>query len=148
MKTLPLILIFLFSIFAAPVLAQTKDVNEIRARDIGHQLRCVVCQNESIEESNAELAVDMREIVRDRIAAGDSDFEVVEYMRARYGDYVLLKPPVQSNTYVLWFMPVALVIAFLVWFALRAKEPETVKSEADLSDEDNALLGRLMEDET
>ena len=83
---------------------------ELRARELSRELRCLVCQNQSIAESNAPLAADLRRIVRERIAAGESDAEVLDYMVARYGDWVLLKPPLKSTTYVLWFGPTLLLL--------------------------------------
>ncbi|GAA0586512.1 cytochrome c-type biogenesis protein [Caenispirillum bisanense] len=85
-------------------------VLENRARDISKQLRCVVCQNENIDESNAELARDMRLLVRDRLVQGDSDGAILDYMVDRYGDYVLLEPPFKASTYALWFGPVIFVL--------------------------------------
>ena len=78
-------------------------VLEARAREIGRALRCVVCQNQSIDDSTAEVAHDMRRAVRERLAAGDSDAQVMDFMVARYGDYVLLKPPFKTRTLALWF---------------------------------------------
>jgi len=78
---------------------------ESRARIISRELRCVVCQSQSIDDSNAPLAKDMRIIVRERLVAGDSDEEVFQYLVDRYGDYVLLKPRVQKNTIFLWAAP-------------------------------------------
>ena len=86
-------------------------VLEERARDISRQLRCVVCQNQSIDESTAPLARDLRLIIRERLVAGDSNQEVVTFVVDRYGDFVLLKPPFQGDTYVLWFGP---FIIFLI----------------------------------
>lgn len=86
-------------------------VLEERARDISRQLRCVVCQNQSIDESTAPLARDLRLIIRERLVAGDSNKEVVTFVVDRYGDFVLLKPPFQGDTYVLWFGP---FIIFLI----------------------------------
>ncbi len=108
--------------FAAPVLAVDPDealddpALEHRARDISRQLRCVVCQNQSIDASNAPLAKDMRLLVRERLVAGDSDEAIVAYLVARYGDYVLLKPPVQTNTLLLWAAP-AVIFAFAAGMA-------------------------------
>ena len=82
---------------------------ESRARAIGQELRCLVCQNQSIDDSDATLARDLRVIVRERITAGDSDQQVLDFVTARYGNYVLLKPPFQSNTYLLWFLPFTLM---------------------------------------
>jgi len=148
MRPLLLILLMLATALATSATAQISEAEEDRARDIGHQLRCVVCQNQSIEESEAGLALDMKVIVRERVAAGDSNAEVVAYMRDRYGDYVLLKPPVQSNTYVLWFLPAGLVLLGLGWFALRSKRQSSVEISADISDTDQALLDKLMADDT
>ncbi len=84
---------------------------EERARYIGRQLRCVKCRNQSIFDSNASIARDLRVVVRERITAGESDSEILDYVSARYGDYVLLKPPVAAHTYALWLAPFALVLA-------------------------------------
>lgn len=85
---------------------------ENRAREIGRGLRCVVCQNQAIDDSNAEVARDMRRAVRERLVAGDSDAQVFDYMVARYGDYVLLKPPFKARTLVLWLgAPLVLLLA-------------------------------------
>ncbi len=83
---------------------------ETRARAISKELRCLVCQNESIDDSNADLAHDLRVIVRQRLVAGDSDDQVKQYVVARYGNYVLLKPPFDPETYVLWFGPLILLV--------------------------------------
>lgn len=81
---------------------------EARARAIGKELRCLVCQNESIDDSNADLAHDLRVIVRQRLLAGDTDEQARQYIVARYGEYVLLKPPFDTETYLLWFGPLIL----------------------------------------
>jgi cytochrome c-type biogenesis protein CcmH len=93
---------------------------EARAEQIGHQLRCLVCQNESIEDSNADLAKDLRGKVRARIAAGDSDDATTSWVVARYGDFVRLRPPFTAATAVLWGSPVLAVLAGL-GFALVAR---------------------------
>ena len=138
------ILIFWLGL-ATTAFAQTSP-EEQRARDIGAQLRCVVCQNQSIEDSDAQLAQDMRLVVREQIASGASDDAVIEYIRESYGDYVLLKPPVQSNTYVLWFLPALLVLLSLAWFTFCPKHQEATVSIDPLTEEDEALLKSLMED--
>lgn len=84
---------------------------EARAREISRDLRCLVCRNESIDESNAPLARDLRLVVRERLTAGDTDAEVITHVRERYGDYVLLDPPVQGNTMLLWLAPLLLLVA-------------------------------------
>ena len=82
---------------------------EARAREISKGLRCVVCQNESIDESNADLAGDLRRLVRERLVAGDNDEQVVQFIVDRYGDFVLLRPPVKPATYPLWAAPIVIL---------------------------------------
>ena len=84
---------------------------EARAEAVGRQLRCLVCQNESIEDSNADLARDLRRVVRTRITAGDTDAEVVGWLTARYGDFVRLRPPFNAVTAALWGSPVLALLA-------------------------------------
>ncbi len=137
-RTLMFVFISLFmSLFMnMAALAQTMSDKEVEARahEVGSALRCVVCQNQSIDESDADLAKDMRKLVRFRIRQGDSNAEVISYMQSRYGDFVLLKPPVQSNTYFLWFAPVGLMLVFLIWYVVRTRrttmqlEPEPLSS--------------------
>jgi cytochrome c-type biogenesis protein CcmH len=97
---------------------------EARARAISRDLRCLVCQNQSIDDSNADLAHDLRLIVRERLTAGDSDQQVKEYLVARYGDYVLLEPPLKAKTLVLWFAPALLLLlgAGAIYAVLRRRE--------------------------
>lgn len=96
---------------------------EARARGITKGLRCLVCQNESIDDSNADLARDLRILVRQRLTAGDTDEQATEYVHQRYGDFVLLKPPVRPGTYLLWFGPVIVLVAggALSMIALRRR---------------------------
>lgn len=116
-------LALLLFLTAAPALAVQPDevmadpVMEARARDISRQLRCLVCQGEAIDESNAELAADLRRLVRARLDAGDSDGEVLAYIQQRYGDYVLMRPPLGARTLVLWLSPFALLAlgGYIVW---------------------------------
>jgi cytochrome c-type biogenesis protein CcmH len=122
-------------VLCAPVLAVTPQerlanpVLEKRAEEIGSQLRCLVCQNESIEESNADLAHDIRVLLRQRLVAGDTDQQAIQYIVARYGQFVLLKPPVEPATWVLWYGPPALlglaIIAAVFW--LRRRQPAPVR---------------------
>ena len=107
---------------ALPVYAVEPDeilqdpVLESRARDISKGLRCVVCQNQDIDSSNAGVARDLRLLVRERLVAGDSDDAVIAYVRARYGDYVLMSPPLTPATYALWFAPFALALFSILAF--------------------------------
>ena len=118
-----LALALVVSMLAAPMAVRAVQPDEMladpaleaRARDVSRELRCVVCQNESIDESNAELAHDLRVLVRERIAAGDSNRQVIDYVVSRYGDFVLLRPPLKAETWALWFGPaVVLAIGILV----------------------------------
>ena len=83
---------------------------EARAVEMQKELRCLVCQGESLDESGAPLAADLRHLIRERIAAGDSDTDVKRYLVARYGDFILMKPPVKRETYLLWFGPLGLLL--------------------------------------
>jgi cytochrome c-type biogenesis protein CcmH len=83
---------------------------ETRAREIGRDLRCLVCQNQSIDDSDAELARDLRVLVRQRLTTGESNQQVIGYVVSRYGDFVLLRPPLKPATYALWFAPLAFVV--------------------------------------
>ncbi len=119
---------------------------EARARAIGQTLRCVVCQNQSIDDSAAEVARDMRRAVRERLVAGDSDSQVFDYMVARYGDYVLLKPPFKAGTWLLWLgAPIVLLVAasaiMLTALRRRATAPLPPLSEEE-RERLKSLLGR------
>lgn len=91
---------------------------ETRARAISAELRCVVCQNQSIDDSDADLAKDLRVLIRDRIVAGDSDQEVIDYVTQRYGTFVLLRPPVTGATLVLWLGPIAFALGGIAGIVL------------------------------
>ncbi len=86
-------------------------VQEARAVALQKQFRCLVCQGQSLDESNAPLAADLRKIIRERIAAGATDEGVRRYLVTRYGDFILMKPPLREDTYLLWFAPLALLLA-------------------------------------
>jgi len=119
---------------------------EARAREIGRALRCVVCQSQAIDDSNAEVAHDMRRAVRERLTAGDSDQQVMDYMVARYGDFVLLKPPFKEGTWVLWLgAPLLLLLAGgALPLAARKKRRMVAPAPAPLSDEERARLAALL----
>lgn len=123
MKRLALILCGLLLAAAAPDPAdQLPDpAQEARARAIFAQVRCVVCQNESIDDSEADLAHDLRQIVRAQVAAGRSDQQVEAFLVARYGEFILLKPPVTAVTLLLWGAPFAIVVIGLGWIGLRRR---------------------------
>lgn len=138
------------AISALPALAVNPDemladpALEARARAISANLRCMVCQNQNIDDSNAELAKDLRLLVRERLKKGDTDAAVYDYLVSRYGEFVLLKPRFSAHTLLLWGMPIALVvIGAASLFALsrtRRKQRET----AILTDEEKAKIADLM----
>ena len=117
---------------------------EARARNIGRELRCLVCQNQSIDDSDAELAVDLRKLVRERLVIGDSDDEIIAFVRERYGDFVLFKPPVSSSTWLLWGAPIiALGFGVLIIITARRKiQPDvtdiSISNKTETSDVANA----------
>jgi cytochrome c-type biogenesis protein CcmH len=120
---------------------------EARARTLSASLRCLVCQNETIDESNAGLAHDIRVFLRERLVAGDTDAQAVKAIVDRYGEFVLLKPPLHTSTYVLWFGPLAILLAGLigtgVW--LRRRQ-ETAEMAAPLSADEKTQLNMLLQE--
>jgi len=149
MKRLCLILMLL----ASPIWAVEPDevledaALEARARDLSTGLRCLVCRNESIDESNAELARDLRLLVRERLVAGDSDAEVIDFIVDRYGEYVLLKPTGIGSNWILWAAgPLMLLLgAGLGAGYLRGRAPQAAKETA-LTTEEQARLDQIMKD--
>jgi cytochrome c-type biogenesis protein CcmH len=118
---------------------------EARARTIDKELRCLVCQNESIDDSNADLAHDLRVLVRKRITAGDTNEEVKQYIVARYGDYVLLKPPFDTETYLLWFGPAILLLGGAVTAVIYYRHVSAQAAATEtLSPEDERRLAVLL----
>jgi cytochrome c-type biogenesis protein CcmH len=120
---------------------------EARARTISGELRCLVCQNESIDESGADLAHDIRILVRERLTAGDTDAQTMQAVVGRYGAFVLLKPPVEPATYVLWFAPPALVAFGLLGTVIWLRRRQAVPAEAaPLSADESRRLDGLLRD--
>ena len=151
MKRLFLVLLLI----ASPVLAVQPDevlddpALEARARDLSTGLRCLVCRNESIDESNAELARDLRILLRERLVAGDTDQEAVDFIVDRYGEYVLLKPTVTGANLMLWLAgPIMLLIAAGVgWSFLRKRSLHHDSAHSDaLSSEEQERLRQILED--
>ncbi|ALA18314.1 MULTISPECIES: cytochrome c-type biogenesis protein [unclassified Chelatococcus] len=119
---------------------------ETRARAISAELRCLVCQNQSIDDSDAPLARDLRILVRERLTAGDSDREVRDFVVARYGDFVLLRPPVNWQTALLWGGPFLVLLAGIAAIVIAARRRRAeVSATAPLSDEEKARLAALLE---
>ena len=121
-------------------------LKEERAQALGHEIRCLVCQNQSIADSNAELARDLRRIVRERVAAGDSDEQVLDYLVTRYGDWVLLAPPFPGATLALWLGPPALlIVAAFATFSWRRRQRGA--AETPLSEDERRRVAALIERE-
>ena len=121
---------------------------ELRAVTLAKELRCLVCQNQSIMESDAPLARDLRVVVRERVAAGDTDDEIKDYVVERYGDFVLLRPPFKPKTWILWLGPVLLVGGALIGLVLFWRRRTAVPAgPAPLSAEERARVDRLLGDE-
>ena len=117
---------------------------EARARALSQELRCLVCQNQSIDESNADLAHDLRVLLRQRLVAGDTDRQVLDYVVARYGVFVLLDPPFTPATYLLWLTPPVLVLGAGIFLALRAQRRRPDPELPALSDEERARAALLL----
>ena len=148
----------LLSVLLVPTISRAVQPDEImsdpkleaRARTLSQQLRCMVCQNQSIDDSDAPLARDLRLLVRERIASGDSDRQVIDFLVARYGPFVLLKPPFNPHTMLLWLVPPLVLVGgaiALVLYARRRGRGTGDLSENDaapLSNEEQAALTRLV----
>ena len=148
------LLALLIAVVAMPLPGAAVEPNEIladkaleaRARDISRNLRCLVCQNQSIDDSNADLARDLRILVRERLTAGETNDQVVAFITARYGDFVLLRPPFKPITWLLWLGPAILLllgaVAVVVWFRRRAGLAEP----SPLSDDEQHALKSMLGD--
>ncbi|WP_170348606.1 cytochrome c-type biogenesis protein [Ruegeria atlantica] len=148
-------LVLILSLIASPLFAVQPDevlddpALEQRARDLSTGLRCLVCRNESIDESNAELARDLRLLLRERLVAGDTDDEAIAFIVDRYGEYVLLKPTTSGSNLMLWLAgPIMLLIAALMgWSFLRKRSRVQVTGEKDtLSEAEKERLRQILED--
>ena len=136
-----------------PIMAQAVEPDEmlenpaleLRAREISKQLRCVVCQNQDIDSSNAGVARDLRLLVRERLELGETNDEIMNYVHARYGDYVLLKPPFKPSTYALWLAPPLLALLALGFGASVLRQSRGRRSQSGLSAEDEAELAAYLD---
>jgi cytochrome c-type biogenesis protein CcmH len=145
-------LLIAFMLLVTPALAVQPDeilsdpVLEERARDLSKGLRCLVCRNESIDESNASLARDLRILLRERLVAGDSDQEAVDFIVSRYGEYVLLNPPASGSTWLLWGAgPLMLLLAGVLGYGyLRGRSTAQASDQTPLSSEEQARLDDIL----
>lgn len=150
-------LILAFGLVASPALAVAPDeilddpALEARARALSAELRCMVCQNQSIDDSDAPLAKDLRVLVRERLVAGDSDGQVIDYLVSRYGEFVLLKPRFAWHTLVLWAAgPLALIAGLIaIFMALRGRSARLAGAQSEpvakLSEEEEHRLRALLD---
>lgn len=141
--------------FVAPLVALAVQPDEIlndpvleaMAREISAELRCLVCQNQSIDDSDAPLARDLRLLVRERLKKGDSKSEIINFLVARYGEFVLLRPPFSAKTYLLWFAPLLLLgVGSYLAYRIFGGKRSVVASPTPLSDNERASLDRILKD--
>ncbi len=129
----------------------SNPAKEARARQLSQELRCMVCQNQSIDDSEAPLARDLRLLVRERIASGDSDAQVIDFLVARYGEFVLLRPRFEPQTLLLWLVPPLVLVGggLVLWLQAQRRKPGAgeIPSDGALTPEEQARLKLLMADE-
>ena len=118
---------------------------EERARILSQNIRCLVCQNQSIDDSNATLAKDLRALVREKLTAGATNDEIFDFLVDRYGDFILLNPPFKPSTYVLWYGPLIFFIVGLLMTVLIMKKSKRRASEKPLSQAERVSLSKLLE---
>jgi cytochrome c-type biogenesis protein CcmH len=124
----------------------TDPALEARARALSQELRCLVCQNQSIDESNADLAHDLRVLLRKRLVAGDTDQQALDYIVARYGQFVLLDPPFEPVTYLLWLAPPALVLGAGAFLIVRARRHRAESEPLPLTEAERTRAALLLRD--
>ena len=146
-------ILFVLVLLGGPALAVQPDemlkdpVLEARARALSQELRCMVCQNQSIDDSEAPLAKDLRVIVRERLTVGDSDNQVIDFLVARYGEFVLLKPRFSLHTLLLWLAPIAVLAIAAIGFLAAGRRTKPVSAtEPKLSRDEEARLAALVKD--
>ena len=151
MRRLASIVLFLSLLLPTASLAVRPDemlkdpALEARARHLSEELRCMVCQNQSIDDSEAPLAHDLRVLVRQRLEAGDTDRQVLDYLVSRYGDFVLLKPPFKADTLLLWGLPPLALIAGIAALVIIARKRKSVPLQPEaLSQEEQTKLATLV----
>lgn len=152
MRALFLSLLMIFSLSASAFAVEPGEklsdpALESRARTLSKELRCLVCQNQSIDDSEAELAGDLRQIVRERLTAGDTDQEVLDYIVARYGDFVLLRPPFEAATLILWLGPFAVIFFGLAGLFFAFRRQGSSESAQILDSDEQTRVARLLNEE-
>ena len=140
-----------YLIYAQPIMAVQPNERladpllEERARMLSQNIRCLVCQNQSIDDSNATLAKDLRVLVREKLTAGATNDEIFDFLVDRYGDFILLNPPFKPSTYVLWYGPLIFLIVGLLMTVLIMKKSKRRASEKPLSQAERVILSKLLD---
>jgi cytochrome c-type biogenesis protein CcmH len=156
MRPLRFVLAFVAALYATPLHAVQPDEIlpdaklEERARNLSRELRCMVCQNQSIDDSDAPLARDLRLLVRERLKAGDSDKQVMDFLTTRYGDFVLLNPPINAKTFLLWVLPAGLLVlgGIVLLLAMRRRSRAggaQTEPASPLTAEEERKIARLLD---
>jgi cytochrome c-type biogenesis protein CcmH len=156
MRALGLAIVMLMALHATPSVAVQPDEIlpdaklEERARNLSRELRCMVCQNQSIDDSDAPLARDLRLLVRERLKAGDSDKQVMDFLTTRYGDFVLLNPPMNAKTFLLWVLPAGLLVVGGIVLVLAMRRRSVAATDPDgavaaLTAEEERKIARLLD---
>lgn len=152
MKHLVILLLMLLS-SAVVVLGQNPQSTvedpaiEKRLHNLSQELRCLVCQNETLADSRADLAVDLRNQIREQMKAGKTDKEIIAFLTARYGDFVLYRPPVRPTTYLLWFGPFVLLLVGLVFLFRYVRQRRELIVDRPLSDDERRRAEELLEEQ-
>ena len=142
-KYLFLIIIYIFS--PVPAMAAEDAALERRVQRVSEELRCLVCQNQTIADSSADLAVDLKNQVREKLKQGVSEKDIITFMTERYGDFVLYRPPVKATTWLLWFGPGLLMVAGLAALFMRLRRRTTIAAEPALTDDERARAAALLQ---
>jgi cytochrome c-type biogenesis protein CcmH len=140
-----LFLLYFFVIMGTPVRAADDAALEKRVQRIAEELRCLVCQNQSLADSHADLAIDLKNKVREQLQRGASEKDVLQFMTERYGDFVLYRPPLKATTLLLWFGPGLLLVAGLVALFLRLRRRAALAAEPELTAEQRAQAAALLD---
>lgn len=152
MRVLAALIMLCFAIGGAAAMSEAERLDdpalEARARALSSELRCLVCQNQSIDASDATFARDMRQLVRERLVAGDSDDQVVAFLVDRYGEFVRLRPPMNASTVALWAMPfvVALIAIIGVGVYLRGQRKTVLEPSTGLSEDEEKALAAVLDE--
>lgn len=139
-----LILLYFLLCIGLPAQAADTPAVDARVQKLSEELRCLVCQNQSLADSNADLAVDLKNQVREQIIQGASDRQVIDFMTARYGDFVLYRPPLKATTLLLWFGPGLLLIGGLIALFMRLRRRTEGAAEPVLTDAERARAAALL----